>query len=73
MLLVKSAIWIISLGSGTSGGVVAPLLMTGAALGGVEALFLPHFGRAFGPWPAWAATLARPWAARSLERFSRSN
>ena len=37
VLLVKSAIWIISLGSGTSGGVLAPLLMMGAALGGVEA------------------------------------
>ena len=36
VLLVKSAIWIISLGSGTSGGVLAPLLMMGAALGGVE-------------------------------------
>ncbi len=41
VLLVKSAIWIISLGSGTSGGVLAPLLMMGAALGGVEAIFLP--------------------------------
>ena len=27
VLLVKSAIWMISLGSGTSGGVLAPLLM----------------------------------------------
>jgi H+/Cl- antiporter ClcA len=34
VLLVKSAIWMISLGSGTSGGVLAPLLMMGAALGG---------------------------------------
>ena len=38
VLLVKSAIWVISLGSGTSGGVLAPLLMMGAALGGVEGL-----------------------------------
>src|SRR5438270_1485514 len=37
VLLVKSAIWVISLGSGTSGGVLAPLLMMGAALGGVGA------------------------------------
>src|SRR6185437_11636893 len=44
VLLVKSAIWIISLGSGTSGGVLAPLLMMGAALGGIEAMFLPHEG-----------------------------
>ncbi len=49
VLLVKSAIWIISLGSGTSGGVLAPLLMMGAALGGLEANFLPHEGAGF--WP----------------------
>ncbi len=41
VLLVKSSIWAISLGSGTSGGVLAPLLMVGAALGGLEATFLP--------------------------------
>jgi len=41
VVLVKSAIWAISLGSGTSGGVLAPLLMIGAALGGLEATFLP--------------------------------
>ncbi|MBV9226909.1 MAG: chloride channel protein [Acidobacteriaceae bacterium] len=50
VLLVKSSIWVISLGSGTSGGVLAPLLMMGAALGGVEAMFLPDFGVGF--WPA---------------------
>ena len=49
VLLVKSAIWVISLGSGTSGGVLAPLLMMGAALGGVEAIFLPNEGAGF--WP----------------------
>jgi H+/Cl- antiporter ClcA len=38
ILLVKSTIWAVSLGSGTSGGVLAPLLMMGAALGGIEAL-----------------------------------
>jgi chloride channel protein, CIC family len=47
VLLVKSAIWIISLGSGTSGGVLAPLLMMGAALGGIESNFLPHEGAGF--------------------------
>lgn len=41
VLLVKAAIWAISLGSGTSGGVLAPLLMVGAALGGLEASLLP--------------------------------
>jgi H+/Cl- antiporter ClcA/predicted transcriptional regulator len=49
VLLVKSVIWVISLGSGTSGGVLAPLLMMGAALGGVESIFLPHLGLGF--WP----------------------
>ena len=34
MILVKSTIWAVSLGSGTSGGVLAPLLMMGGALGG---------------------------------------
>jgi H+/Cl- antiporter ClcA/CBS domain-containing protein len=41
IVLVKSAMWAISLGSGTSGGVLAPLLMIGAALGGLEATVLP--------------------------------
>ena len=33
LLLVKAVIWVIALGSGTSGGVLAPLLMMGAGLG----------------------------------------
>ncbi len=47
VLLVKSTIWAISLGSGTSGGVLAPLLMMGGALGGLAALFLPNLGPGF--------------------------
>ncbi len=58
VLLVKSAIWILSLGSGTSGGVLAPLLMMGAALGGVEAMFLPSLGAGFWPLVSMGATLA---------------
>ena len=57
VLLVKSAIWIISLGSGTSGGVLAPLLMMGAALGGVEGSFLPHEGAGFWPLVSMGAIL----------------
>ncbi len=57
VLLVKSAIWIISLGSGTSGGVLAPLLMMGAALGGVAGMFLPHFGQGFWPLVSMGAIL----------------
>lgn len=49
ILLVKSVMWSVSLGSGTSGGVLAPLLMMGGALGGVEASFLPFEGIGF--WP----------------------
>jgi H+/Cl- antiporter ClcA len=50
VLLVKSSIWVISLGSGTSGGVLAPLLMMGGALGGLEAHMFPDMGPGF--WPA---------------------
>jgi chloride channel protein, CIC family len=57
VLLVKSAIWMISLGSGTSGGVLAPLLMMGAALGGLESIFLPHFGAGFWPLVGMGAIL----------------
>ncbi|MGO9260247.1 MAG: chloride channel protein [Bryobacteraceae bacterium] len=57
ILLVKSAIWAISLGSGTSGGVLAPLLMMGGALGGMEAMFLPHEGTGFWPLVSMGAIL----------------
>ncbi len=57
VLLVKSAIWMISLGSGTSGGVLAPLLMMGAALGGVESMILPQFGEGFWPLVSMGAIL----------------
>jgi len=48
-LFVKWFIWAVSLGSGTSGGVLAPLLMMGGALGGLLAMFLPNEGAGF--WP----------------------
>jgi chloride channel protein, CIC family len=41
LLLVKLVIWSIGLGSGTSGGILAPLLIMGAALGGIMAPVLP--------------------------------
>jgi CIC family chloride channel protein len=47
ILVVKSVIWSVSLGSGTSGGVLAPLLMMGGAIGGLEALVLPAEGVGF--------------------------
>ncbi|GAC1662182.1 MAG: chloride channel protein [Ktedonobacteraceae bacterium] len=57
ILVVKSIIWSVSLGSGTSGGVLAPLLMMGGALGGLEALFLPNEGVGFWPLISMAAVL----------------
>jgi CBS domain-containing protein len=57
ILLVKSVIWSISLGSGTSGGVLAPLLMMGGALGGVGAIFLPAVGPGFWPLVSMGAIL----------------
>jgi chloride channel protein, CIC family len=41
LVIVKAAIWAISLGSGTSGGVLAPLLLIGGSLGALFALVLP--------------------------------
>lgn len=58
ILLVKSAIWAISLGSGTSGGMVAPLLMIGGALGALESLVLPSQGPGFWPLVSMGAMLA---------------
>ncbi|MGH7581849.1 MAG: chloride channel protein [Gemmatimonadales bacterium] len=57
IFVVKALIWAISLGSGTSGGVLAPLLMVGAALGTVLSPALPHEGVAFWPLVAMAAML----------------
>ncbi|HEX7285785.1 MAG TPA: chloride channel protein [Candidatus Angelobacter sp.] len=58
VLIVKSIIWGVSLGSGTSGGVLAPLLMMGGALGAVDALYLPHQGPGFWPLISMGAMLA---------------
>jgi CBS domain-containing protein len=57
ILLVKSSIWAFALGSGTSGGVLAPLLMMGGALGGVEGAFLPALGPGFWPLVSMGAIL----------------
>jgi CIC family chloride channel protein len=57
VLIVKSIMWGVSLGSGTSGGVLAPLLMMGGALGALEALLLPHQGPGFWPLIAMGAML----------------
>lgn len=41
LLVAKALVWSIALGSGTSGGVLAPLLIMGGALGSFAASFLP--------------------------------
>ncbi|MBS0386350.1 MAG: chloride channel protein, partial [Proteobacteria bacterium] len=41
LLLVKSVVWLVALSSGTSGGVLAPLLTLGGALGWIIGLILP--------------------------------
>jgi H+/Cl- antiporter ClcA/CBS domain-containing protein len=48
LLLVKSVIWLVALASGTSGGILAPLLILGGALGWLIGQYLPG-----GP-PFWA-------------------
>jgi H+/Cl- antiporter ClcA len=42
LLVVKVVIWSVALGSGTSGGVLAPLLIIGGAIGSVLAPWFPH-------------------------------
>ena len=49
VLIVKSIIWAFSLGSGTSGGILAPLLMIGGALGAAFTHVLPVMQP--GAWP----------------------
>lgn len=58
LLVVKLVIWSVALGSGTSGGILAPLLILGGALGGVLAPVLP--GGTAGTWSliCMAATMA---------------
>jgi H+/Cl- antiporter ClcA len=41
LLVGKALVWSIALGSGTSGGVLAPLLIMGGALGAFEARWMP--------------------------------
>jgi len=49
LLFDKAFVWIVALSSGTSGGVLAPLLILGGALGAVEAHWMP-----FGDTGFWA-------------------
>ncbi|MGH2458332.1 MAG: chloride channel protein [Chloroflexota bacterium] len=57
IFVVKWIIWAVALSTGTSGGVLAPIFMIGAALGGIEALFLPHESAGFWSLLSMGATL----------------
>jgi len=57
LVVTKWAIWSISLGSGTSGGVLAPLLMLGASLGALEGSVLPAAPAGFWPLISMGAIL----------------
>jgi H+/Cl- antiporter ClcA len=57
LIVVKCIIWSTSLGSGTSGGVLAPLLMMGGALGALASYVLPGGDRALWPLVCMAAVL----------------
>ena len=48
IFVIKLIIWAVALGSGTSGGILAPILMMGAALGGLLGLIFP--GKIPGQW-----------------------
>ena len=58
VLIVKSIIWSFSLGSGTSGGILAPLLMIGGALGALFAPMLPALQAGAWPLAGMAAVLS---------------
>ncbi|MCW5867937.1 MAG: chloride channel protein [Candidatus Eremiobacteraeota bacterium] len=58
VLFWKTLVWLVALGSGTSGGILAPVLMIGAALGCLEAAILPAMGTGFWPLLSMGAVLS---------------
>ncbi len=57
LMVVKAAIWALSLGSGTSGGVLAPLLILGGSVGALLAGWLPGGDARLWPLVGMAAVL----------------
>jgi H+/Cl- antiporter ClcA len=57
LVLVKAVIWSIALGSGTSGGVLAPLLMMGGAVGRLAGAVIPFGDPGFWSLIAMAAVM----------------
>jgi H+/Cl- antiporter ClcA/CBS domain-containing protein len=47
LLLLKMAVWLVALSSGTSGGILAPLLIIGGSLGMLEGQFIPFADTGF--------------------------
>lgn len=63
LLVVKLAVWAVALGSNTSGGILAPLLMLGAACGGLLGSVLP--GADAGTWALLGMAAAMAGVMRS--------
>lgn len=57
LLVVKAIIWAVALGSGTSGGVLAPLLIMGGAMGAALAHIFPAASPGFWALMAMCATM----------------
>ncbi|MGH7114967.1 MAG: chloride channel protein [Stellaceae bacterium] len=57
LTVVKAIIWAVALGSGTSGGVLAPLLIMGGGMGVILAHYLPLASPGFWALLAMAATM----------------
>jgi H+/Cl- antiporter ClcA len=58
LVAVKAVIWVLALGSGTSGGILAPLLIMGAGVGVLLSHVLPGADPLLWPLVCMAATLA---------------
>jgi len=63
LLVCKLVVWAVALGSNTSGGILAPLLMLGAALGGLLGALLP--GADTGTWALLGMAAAMAGVMRS--------
>jgi len=57
LLVVKAIVWAVALGSGTSGGILAPLLIMGGAMGAALSGWLPAASPGFWALLAMAATM----------------
>jgi CIC family chloride channel protein len=74
ILVVKAGIWLVALSSGTSGGVLAPLLILGGALGWLAGHLLPgepSFWALLGMAAMLGGTMRAPLTGRSSQRRSR--